>query len=457
MKWKCFQTIRGQLVFAISITVIILAVIFNFYSYKKSLNESEIFLNKEVEKKIELAKASLIFPLWNMDMQTIYTITSALIEQQEIVEIKVTNEYGDILVLKEKKELMRKSSKIYTAKSVINYNEKKIGFVEIYITNEYKKIEIMKNTLYNCIIAIVQILLIIFVIQILSEKITEPLSNMELVAKEIANGRLDNNIDLKGNEEIISLGNVLLKMQKQLKEQSINIKNSFNELNMKNELIERNNLEITALYEETSAMNEELENLVDKLQKAYKETVLSLANAIEVSDPYTRGHCERVRQFSLDIASVMELNSYQKEILEFGAVLHDVGKIGIPSEIINKPDRLTDEEYEIIKKHSTIGYEMVKSVEFLSDAAEIIYQHHERYDGKGYPRGIKGDEISLLAKIVAVADSYDAMTSKRPYRIKALSQVDAIAQITGGIGTLYDETVVKAFLNVLEEKNIIEL
>jgi len=138
-------------------------------------------------------------------------------------------------------------------------------------------------------------------------------------------------------------------------------------------------------------------------------------------------------------------------VLEYAALLHDVGKIGIPSSILNKPTRLSEEEFDIIKTHPTIGYEILKDIEFLKRSALIIYQHHERIDGKGYPRGLTKDELDILTRIITVTDAYDAMTSARPYRKEPLSHKEAMEILIEGSGTQFDGDIVDAFRKYKEE------
>ena len=148
-------------------------------------------------------------------------------------------------------------------------------------------------------------------------------------------------------------------------------------------------------------------------------------------------------------ARAMGLSIYSAEVVRYAAILHDIGKIGIPDHILSKSNSLTEQEWNQIKKHSTIGAEIIKQINSLSDASKIVYHHHERYDGEGYPDGLKGESIPLGSRIIAVIDAYDAMTSRRPYR-EALSKEEAIMELKKHAGTQFDRKVVEAFLKVLE-------
>lgn len=171
----------------------------------------------------------------------------------------------------------------------------------------------------------------------------------------------------------------------------------------------------------------------------------SLIASIEARDSYTKQHSERVTKYALEIAEVMGLNTEDKESIQFGGYLHDIGKIGVRDTILLKLGKLTEEEMAEIRQHPVIGESIVKPLRFLPAERELILHHHERYDGKGYPYGLAGERIPLLARILAVADTYDAMTSTRPYR-PAMSHEYAIEELKSNSGSQFDPQVVKAFL-----------
>jgi putative nucleotidyltransferase with HDIG domain len=187
-----------------------------------------------------------------------------------------------------------------------------------------------------------------------------------------------------------------------------------------------------------------------KLNANYKDTLLTLSSAIDARDPYTAGHSRRVANISLKIGKRLGLNKDILDTLEVAALLHDIGKIGIPDKILHKPSKLNDYEYSKIKEHPAIGVNILKNVKFLEDAVPIILYHHERLDGGGYPLGIKGDKIPLEARIIAVADSYDAMVSDRPYR-KGLHEDIAIGELIRFKNMQFDSVIVDAFLKTLEQ------
>ena len=185
-------------------------------------------------------------------------------------------------------------------------------------------------------------------------------------------------------------------------------------------------------------------------------TIKTLAVAIEAKDHYTRGHSDRVTRYAVDIAQEMHLSKKEVEVIQHAGILHDLGKLGIDDAILRKPGKLTDEEYDLIKKHPEIGEYMLGPLKFLKDEKPIVRHHHERYDGRGYPDGLKGEAIPLGARIMAVADTFDAMTSERPYRpIYPINSV--VQEIQENSGTQFDPKVVEAFLRVLKSGKYEEL
>ena len=196
----------------------------------------------------------------------------------------------------------------------------------------------------------------------------------------------------------------------------------------------------------------EIESAYIKLNDSYKNIIIALSNSIDAKDTYTAGHSSRVANISLKIGRQLKLDEEKLNTLYTAALLHDIGKIGIPDEILKKKDKLNDFEYTKIKEHSAIGADMLKDVTLLHDIIPIILYHHERVDGTGYPYGINSNKIPLEALIIAVADSYDAMTSIRPYR-KALPRDTALNEILKFKGTQYDCMVVDAFISCITEND----
>jgi len=192
-------------------------------------------------------------------------------------------------------------------------------------------------------------------------------------------------------------------------------------------------------------------SLLEELASANEETLLGLVSALDLREHNTGLHSQRVRAYTELIADRFGIDATMKRELGFGALLHDVGKIAVPDQILMKADKLTDEEWAEMRKHPEAGYRIVKRIGFLKDAAEIVYAHHEHYDGEGYPRGLKGEGIPLGARMFMVADVYDAMTSDRPYH-SAISYEEATAEIKRLSGSHFDPAIVDIFMAIVPEE-----
>jgi len=193
--------------------------------------------------------------------------------------------------------------------------------------------------------------------------------------------------------------------------------------------------------------------LYQELEEMFFQTAESLADAIEKRDPYTGGHTQRVTSYSQAISKYLQLKPLERKWLKITSALHDIGKIGIEDNILKKPETLSSEEFDIIKRHSIIGVEIIEHIRQLRESIPGVKYHHEYVNGKGYPDGLKGEEIPILAKIVAVADTYDAMTTDRPYR-KAMEEVVAIEELKRCSGTQFDREVVEAFMQAYQKGEI---
>jgi HD-GYP domain-containing protein (c-di-GMP phosphodiesterase class II) len=267
-------------------------------------------------------------------------------------------------------------------------------------------------------ISLVASLLTLTIGYLFAKKLTEPVHELAAGAHRIAAGDFSQRIDVRSRTEIGDLGN------------------SFN------------------------LMTDQIEKFIGELQQAAKDnrelfvgTVKSLAAAIDGKDPYTRGHSERVSRFSIAIAQRLNLPDDEIEKIRISALLHDVGKIGIDDKILKKPAALTDDEFEIMKKHPQKGFKIMNHIPAMKEFLPGMYMHHEMINGQGYPQGLKGEEIPLMARIVSVADTFDAMTTDRPYQ-RAMQFEDAISRIESFVGTRYDAQVVAAFVEACREGQI---
>jgi len=207
----------------------------------------------------------------------------------------------------------------------------------------------------------------------------------------------------------------------------------------------------TYLEEMVAQRTEELDGALNSLGDAYRTTLKALTAALETRDLETHGHSERVVNFSLRLGRELGLDAEQMRSLEFGSLLHDIGKIGVPDAILRKPAKLTEEEWVRMREHPLHGQKILRGIEFLEGAARVVAQHHEKWDGSGYPLGLRGAQIDLNARIFAAADAFDAITSDRVYR-PGRSYDEALAELDAYAGRQFDPRVVEAFRRVPAEE-----
>ena len=202
--------------------------------------------------------------------------------------------------------------------------------------------------------------------------------------------------------------------------------------------------EVGVLYSAERVRRRELEHALESAREMYIATMKSLAHVVEAKDPTTRGHLDRTAHYGLALARKVDPVLAERPEVAYGFFLHDIGKVGIPESILCKAGPLTDLEWVVMRSHPNQGARIVEPIPFMGEAVEIVRSHHERFDGGGYPRGLRGEGIPIAARIFAIADSFDAMTSDRPYR-SALTTEAAVAEIRAGAGTQFDPTCVEAF------------
>lgn len=244
---------------------------------------------------------------------------------------------------------------------------------------------------------------------LIGKNTTDPIRKLEEATQRISSGDFQYRVDIKGNDEISRLGEAFNRMAESISESR------------------------------------------KALQDYFYRIVQTLARSIEAKDTYTKGHSDRVAEYARNIALEMGISKEEADMLKSVAELHDIGKIGIEEGILNKDGKPTPQEWEIIKEHPKTGEDILTPVFLDRKKLAIVRSHHERYDGKGYPDGLKGDEIDMFAQIVSVADSYDAMTSKRAYR-DSMGKAAAIEELRKNSGTQFNPKVVEAFVSILERE-----
>ena len=211
------------------------------------------------------------------------------------------------------------------------------------------------------------------------------------------------------------------------------------------------------IYDRITKKNDEyLERLNEqneKIQNMTVQTITTVANALDAKDSYSEGHSRRVAVYAAQIAEKLGFSKEDVRNVRIIALLHDIGKIGVPDSVLNKPGRLTDEEFELMKKHSVIGSEILKDIDMITGIAIGARFHHERFDGRGYPEGLKGEDIPYIARIIAVADAYDAMTSNRVYR-KHLTPEQVMTELEKGEGTQFDPAIAQALELLIKDGSV---
>lgn len=293
------------------------------------------------------------------------------------------------------------------------------------------------------IISVVSLLLILFLTYFFIRRFTQPLTTLAETASELEAGKIDVCFVAKGSQEIENLTHSL----EQMRQSQVRV------IQEKDELLQKTNnqnLRIQELFSKMKDLNVELEKANKEKSVLYTQTIQALSESVDAKDHYTHGHSNRVLLLCEIVGTLLSWNAKTMENLRYAAILHDIGKIGVPEEILNKNSALSCEEFNVVKNHPIWGARILQNIQQLDEVREAILQHHENMDGSGYPFGIKGAEISLLARLIAIADAYDAMTSERPYR-HALSVQEAYKNLIQGAGSQFDPELLKVFCQAIPD------
>ena len=374
----------------------------------------------------ELWKAGLpiVFVVDDQGRAVFHPDTNLVSEQKNLTNLRIVQEWQQAnsqiqsALVPFTAEFNGESHEMIGAYSTVSFSEK-LNFGVITMQDEKKALasvgEMRQQTWFISLAFAVFALVVGFV---LSRQMTAPLLKLSSAAEKIAEGDYSTKVETKNFTEIGQLGR------------------AFNQ------------------------MSDNVEEHIQKLAKAAQEnrelfvgTVKALAAAIDGKDRYTRGHSERVSRFSVAIGRKMGMDAEELETLRISALLHDVGKIAIDDNILKKPAALTDEEFEIMKQHPQRGYKIMSQIPAMKNFLPGMYMHHEMINGKGYPQGLTGEQIPLQAKIVSVADTFDAMTTDRPYQ-KGMNLEDSLNRIKSFVGSRYDGKVVEALVHACAEGSV---
>lgn len=290
--------------------------------------------------------------------------------------------------------------------------------LEIIYSNSIFLKEIRDRMIKQALIILGFLILMFFINDYFNEQFIKPLDKFISVIKHIKNRNFNFKVEIKKDNEIKTLAQHFNKMVD----------------------------EINSLVKEKEVANSLLQKYLKESEKGYLKTVRALSNAIDAKDKYTGGHCERVMNLSLIFANYIGLDEEDKKNLIFGSLLHDIGKIGIKDSILNKPGAFTDEEFDIMKEHPEIGYDIIKNIEFLEKAKPSVLHHHERFDGRGYPAKLEGENIPYLARILSITDAFEAMTSNRIYRKNTFSVEEAFFEMKDCKSKHFDPNLVDKFI-----------
>lgn len=350
---------------------------------------------------------------------------SEAIKNNERFKTTINNTLSDIEILD-----VGNLTVIYIPVPIASYNTS--WGITVDINNHILKessIKIAKSIIIGGLLTLIGVVLII---KLIVRQALRPIDSIMAVMKDVEEGDLASRTAIDSCNEMEIIGNQL------------------------NTLLDHMIQDRTSIVKQKNEIEElllEVENLMQENDRIYFETIKSLAKTIDAKDQYTGGHCERVTEFSLYIGKELGLSQEDLSSLTYGAMLHDIGKIGVPESIITKEGKLTDEEYQLMKSHPEKGYEILKDIHFLKDARLGVMQHHERFDGRGYPHGLTGKDIDLKARIIAIADAFDAMTSDRSYR-KALSLEKAIQQLIDYKSIQFDPNMVDILVDGIHRSKV---
>jgi len=494
------RKIRSKLFGSVSLLIAVITAFILFFFPRQIRRQAFEAMAVRAESVAGATAVSLSPALSARDLKTVQDALQEAEENTDLVYVVVTNPAGEVVAAKnpaaaEKagfKELdagysILESGRIFAIRAPVSYKNSPIGHLHLGLSTAGLKAEIRRYQLAIVLISVLIFSCGLVIAYGIGALITRPLSQMTRTVEWIAKGNIKQRTRVTTRDEVGQLGKSINRMvdslqsaYRQTEELNRTLEQKAGERGkdlereieqrrrmekelrvMQDELeqrVSRRTYELAGTEEklrskvyEVRRAEDQLQNMLDKLRKALEGTVRAMSLTIEMRDLYTAGHQRRVMDLAVAIAMEMCLPEEKIEGIRVAGVIHDIGKIAMPAEILAKPTKLTRTEFQLIKDHPKVGYDILKSIEFPWPVAHIVLQHHERMDGSGYPEGLSGDAILIEARILAVADVVEATSSHRPYR-PAQGLQKALDEIQKNRGVLYDRNVVDACLKLFKQR-----
>ncbi|MDD5492099.1 MAG: HD domain-containing protein [bacterium] len=461
--------IDKKIIILVTLVIGILGGFFSIYFINQEKKALLVELDERAYTLLNSVVNSCEYPVLITDQDSISRIAKGAMQQKDVISCEIEDSSGKMLfkdskntgqqtrsfsktIITEKIKSSAGAEELILGTAPVEKEMETIGNVRIVFSLDSvtSKLELANKTIW-IIGAIGMLLAAIGSSWFIRIMLGKPIDQLVIGTQNISRGDLDYKVPIKTNDEIGLLASSFNKMAENL--QKITVTRDYLEKQVElrtAELSEINEKLVKEIIERTMAEEKVQESLTQQ-KKVLEGIINAMALTLEMRDAYTAGHQRRVAFLACAIAKEMKLSQDQIEMIRIAGVLHDIGKICVPAEILTKPRALDKNEFNLMKLHPQVAFDILKNIDFAWPIAQIVVQHHERPNGSGYPKGLVGDKILLEAKILGVADVVEAMASDRPYR-PALSMSEALQHISQNKGTLYDPAVVDACIKVVSQE-----